>query len=596
MYSYEVRLTTGWTILNDISVSGVELIRYYEDRSPRLRDKTGGNVTIYGNDYQKLHNEKQAGNIVLPFKIKFNNETLLEPFLWLYGEWSERSAICSLSIENEDDYTELLRNMDASHSFTLNGEPDQFSALIRYCNMTNQIIPYKVVQQQGNAGLLTTPYEGDNWEFCYQWIPGNASCPEFQPDYNYIAGTRVYDAGGSAILQGVLEESFYRSGNEYYVCKETHHSGSTPDSGKFYLLTELWEMGRHYSPIKFDGADGIDEDQNNAYYIAGCSTPSIEHSLTNMKCFDLFGVLQYLLSVTSSDITIKESNYFPYLAATQPNIENLYLYYNVKIDYATDKDTNTESVTISLSDVLEIYKTLFNVDWKLVNKEFIFVHPSEFVQDLPPHIVNYEYNYFDRIFSKDFSNELFTDNEANKFYQEIFTIGITSELPTDNIEQLNFGPMAIEYVNAYTEKMDYIVTSVETNLALFTRGQDSLSGACVVAVNPSGEVISTLSITLNKMIYNSELMQRNLIPKYFYDNRMFTKGTFYPLNDDNNVINPVVVDLIKTRDYSTEMKSPVYRQDLIDFSYLVKTSFGNLVPWELKIDLQSSGSNLTAGK
>lgn len=582
MYKIQIEFTTGWQFVEQVSFEGCSLQRFRDEDSIRVRDRLDGSITFYGSAYESLEAETA---IQLNCKLYLDNDQIYSGKIQLRGEWHERSKKCMLAVELQDEYTTLLRNLDIEHDYGYPRFNTQLTTKV-YVTVRNAFQMRAVTL----SGGVNTPHETDLWKHCSS---GNKGIIEewhhqkefFQTDYKLIA-SNGHD-GYMSLPENItvqfcwkLDPGFIK---KYYACKK-YSIGNTPpvgtsndywqEVGDDFLFPNAYTMGQRFAPFKFN--DAIYSETDKEWQRRGCDG-SLE--TTGFSAPKLYNYLADMLDRADPTIQISFAGFFPYLDVTNPTYKNLAVYNNEFQDL--NDQYQPPPSKYKLSDLIGIYMTIFDCDWRLENGEFVFRHPSEIPATPAP---SQTYQFINSVFNKDWSVETFNSDLSNNVYRESFTIG-TSELK-------DFEKQLLDYDNNAVEKFDYTNTNFEIDFSLVISEPDNQSRICILKYNSNGEVPSDFDIITGDFFYNIDMFLSKLVKLFFTHGRPFNEGILSGVTFGN----PETLQLFLDYLWNNEIPIPYNDQRLLDFDYLIVTSFGNLKVDQLSINLASQSAIITAAK
>lgn len=585
MYRIEIQFTTGWQFVEQVSFEGCSLQRYRDENSVRIRDKLDGSITFYGDTYKNLLVEKNNNVIQLNCKIYLNSDEIYSGKLQLRGEWAERSNKCLLIVEIQDEYTTILRNIDIEHDYIRPKYNVQLKTNV-------QIEVRKAFQMRAihASGGEDSPHITFLWHFC---DGASVDVIEKFDYYKYYTKTDyVLDATNEGYMskpENVKEQFCWilsaLGEKRFFACTEDSLGNYPP--GDLGFSNEHWRlvgsgltkppqaywMGQRYAAFKFEDAEFSDDDKE--WQRGGCDEGQ---TIENLTAPTLYYYLSDMIGRADPAIQIDFSTFFPYLDATSPTYKNLAVYTN---QWKDEKGlTQYADAKYKLSDLIAIYMSVFDCDWRLEGGVFVFRHKSEHPQ-IPD--ASKPYQFVDSIFSKDWSFEGFNSDLKFNVYRESFTIGTS--------EKKYFEQQLLDYDNNLQDKLDYTNTNFEIDLIILSQSPKDTSKICILKYNANGWVPSGVSPS-GVFSYNADMKLSTLVKLFHTYRRPFTPGIL------SGVLfgDPVTLSLDLAYLWNNEITIPYNDQRLLDFDYLLVTSFGNLRINQISVDLQSQKATISAAK
>jgi len=533
MYSLEINYGSGFEDVKNFSFEGCSISRYRDGDSIRYRDKIDGSIRFYNTAYSSLKIQKDNLIVQLDAKLYQNKLLLLDFQLMLDGEWDYRAFTCSLSATQEDDYTKILKHIGDDRAFR-SAPASEPGVTMTVGTVKRDMYQMRAVTIQGGTD---NGIENELWSNCN--TSSNSLIERFSTDKEYQrvdviipdTGTGGWDGYQSTIENLPISFCWEYNNNavkSFYAAKK-QSSGKRPpilpnasDSNwQFVGDVVAWgavnEMGQLWSIVQFE--DSYWDSESNEWQRGGCTTGfGIETSVVGQN---LYRLLESYLHNIDDTITISFDTFFPYVYAEDAEMLNLMLYYNTPSD---GNDIAYPDYSWTLQELIDVYKIVFDCDWRLEDKRFTFRHPSE-QPILPLSYDQQPYQYFDRVLAKDWSISLFNSDEQKKIGLESFTVG--------NSLDKYFGTQIIDYNNTYTETIDAIDASIELDLGLLTGDATNNTSYCIVQYNDSKVIPSAISAVTGEWVYNINMRLNTLIKDWYTYDRPFWSGTLYSQTDNS---------------------------------------------------------------
>jgi hypothetical protein len=571
MYSFELNIGswisptpgTGWVAVNPLyEKSGMVKARKADQIFARITISSP--LTFYSYEYTELKALADNHNRI-EIRIFYKGVQKFTGYLDLAGDYNDNELSCSLNVTPNDRYTKILAGMDTE----INAIDNDITKYDVVLNVTTDVdnqyevetgaAPTGFGAYYSNCGLV----DATAWSASTQYYP--AVDPPGVPTGDY---------------QGAMN-CFCKYGTINYRCTNGN-TNRRPDLNPTYwapLGSQLWEFGQERADFQFTGSTydpGL-----NLYIKASCTPSNYQNTFDN--CVRMFDVLEGLLNEVDATINIVETGgneYSPYLnsgaAPCDGELANLFMSDKSDIKNYTAPDV-AQFENIKLSRMLEYYKRMFNLDWKIDdNNYFKFSHPTEVTIILPTPFADYPAHYLTtfRALKWTVGNAKYKYVERKKINKERWEF--------EQSNSSDFDGVPIIYNNAYTDEIVYQLNSLNCNVSRVVKGDDTVSddGFVIFATTKPGadyEVVNKAGIIRPYVtLYNGKLSTSRLIQDHHTTgDRIYKKGTV------NNVANTSLV-IRDDKEYSG-INIPVYDPDSIDFDYLIETEMENITPWELQI-------------
>ncbi len=532
MYNIELNLTNGWEYMTDYSLDGVKLKRYRMDDSIRQRDKVDGSIKFYGDDVSKIQtmiSGSVATLMEIDFRLYLDTTLLIEGVISAFGKYDQAREELSLDFLENDDYTELEKVMDNEAKNVEVYDLDYYPELhTRYF---------------GHALDVTVPTP-TGYSYCGDTVaPPNWDSTKAYQYAQEITTDLLWEAP-------TMNDSFVRYGNRNYVAVKNNinsQPGSAGNTDWVMIFGVTW-FSQARSVFELDGYT-YDEDLR-MYTDATCSA-SME--VVKIAALDLFNTIEDLLP---SGYSIDRKNYLEYVLDNFPDEGELAIY------FPEDSETGNSTIeSMKLSDILGIYKSVYNVEWRLENKELIFKHPSELNQALPGPQLSFPNYYINDVLGRDWSSSEFTYNIKDKVWRETFSIG----KETTRIEYAN------KYTDEYTEELNEY--SLKHNVVFSKQNRDNERLKGILAYSSTDQI-------------QDELVLSTLINEHFLIDRPFDTGE----------VDGVSETLIQRYNNDCDISIAFTQQNLIDFDYLINSYYGTLYVNELSVSLDNAQTKISASR
>jgi len=552
MYTLKVSLTSGITELQQVTFEGVALENFYESGSIRLRKRLTGDITFFGDAYKSLLNEKIAEVLRLKVYLYLDSGEIYSGMLQLQGEWRLNENVCILPVEIDDNYTLLLQGIDTKFSFN----PVQV-------NSHSIVQVSSRDQMQGGVNIMNIYHDDPETEFSGSVSPHPN---EYDPAYLYRKARDIgKGVADNQYYSGYRNQSFCKVGTQFIYAALNDGPLVHPDEpdqndwvrirgsddyNGFPLMKQL------KSEIRFNGA--ILSDYQNQWV-----KPSLEPSgdvTWDMVTISLWDMLESSLQGIDPSITMGSWDF-----------GELYVYSN-----------NGESFDLTLSDIIGIYKTLFNVDWMLDQKVFEFKTVTQVIPEQPLGYAQQPYQYVDRVLGKDWSSQVFQYDLKDKIRR------FSLEIDKDSF-YLDFIKTNISFDTFYTEAMDMVASTFVLDIAkLTTSKSDKIA---VILQDGTGFMFNDYGLE-DFYTYNIGLSLYEIVKNYYKYDQPFSKGELWQ-------VHPVYgepIDLIKAYNETVTIDIPMDDPDLIDFGYYLKSSFGDLKVLQVSTLLDNQKTVINAAR
>ncbi len=357
--------------------------------------------------------------------------------------------------------------------------------------------------------------------------------PNWDSSIAYIAANEIVQ---DEVWEGKdIDTTFARfAGLNYVAVRANVNSEPSLTNADWVNILDVSIFKQERSDYFIDG--WAYEEDLQYYYTASCTTRGITVILNG---YDLFLTLSYIIS--GLGYTVDKDNYLNYIKDNYPDQVGVLVYYG---------EAGKE---LSLKDCIDIYKYLFNVEWVLDGNEFMFKHPSEVNLAVPEPYASYPAYYIDRNLGKDWSSSRFIADVKTQIYKEEFKAGKSED---DIIYDTPFEDV---FTRELAAEFDISYGLQEAN--------DVERVICFYTGTTATEIVQVDQITEH----------------YNYD-RPYAIGE----------INGIEYEFVKSYTVDCTITIPYSRQNLIDFDYLIKTSFGDLRVNEINVNLQNANSTIKA--
>jgi len=539
----------------------------------RVRFSAAGDLMFSNTEFETLNNLRLSGTITLDIKIYINYSLCCLGKLNLMSKnWNIENKVCNLAVDIVDKYTEILKTYDTEQNMFAEAIPE--SAKIRILSSLHQI---------------ALPTTSDNWATqIANYNPDGTQpvAPSAANDWTYhtppystltnAAITSITDAGSGRLLitsaaHGLIDSQYnlpdltiYNTTNYNAVYNDVIviDADTFTVSGTFVINeTGDWkvaEAGFHVFTFKCQyvtfPATGYDLGHyfDNWYLKTGITKSNAELEFSTWKV--LYDIIEDLLSYSDSSINISQiagvNDYCKYFDVTDTDYNKLMIefIYNLK-----DVSHKKRVAQFTLKRLLEIYKILFNLDWRINdNNYFQFIHPSESVQSLPSFAVLPKHNFTAR------SKALGVD-----FLQYEIKNFVNSE--TWNLQKTDtifFDGYPIIYDNESEQNKKYEVKEICSDLRKVVLNTDDIKDDGFV-------IIATFLDAAENIIYNvDENINGKLAVSDLQDNVLSSGDRPFVSGKINN-IDKVFINVANNR--FMEMSRPLNDFSDLDFDYLVKT-------------------------
>lgn len=534
MYSAQIKIGGSFAQLNNVDLSELNIVRYRDDDTVRVRDKATGKITLYGSDYELL---KGLGEDSVELRILFKDIVIFQGSMFLLGTDYENEAKLELSVETQDNYTILKKNIDRKRM------PE---------HVQNVLIDAHTWLDTHTQGMekngATIPPE--DYKFCNSYNPGELGSYDNEKQYISAVLLSGDEQNENRVWHGSFQDSFVKYQSKGWVCLQDC-MGITPQVGSPYWarIFEVVDYGQERGGYRWDGSEW--NEQGRYFFMPNCSTRVIKVKLLGV---DLAESLQTHLSKYGYDMPI--SQFLPYIS------QNFYERKDLVLIFLQD---NVNVKPLSLKEYISVYEFLFNVSWKLDGDRFYFVHPSEIPVELPSPMVA-EHN-ISSLYGGNFSMDQFT-------WESQDAVGSEKIMADDTIKD-EYSPVYIDYDVPFESTRD-----IRFDLAVLDYTQID---------NPEGPSKDKLIVAFDRntlLVNNDALSLIELVKDHYTIDRPFT----------NAQIRGSAYTFEKRYSKTCTISAPIARHDMIDFNYLIKTDHGNLRVNEVSLNLANASVTIKAAK
>jgi len=558
MYSVRINTLGGIQKATFSSLVGCTINRFYDNDSIRLRTKLDGSIKFYSSTYSLLQQLRDNEMLQTDIYIDLNDVEIYSGKLQMQGEWNEYKQECSLPVEIYDEYTVLLRDIDRTFGFR-NTTENTYSQV-----KTEQRFQLQAATNSGFNGVFDDPETSD----CGDRF--NATDVDVYNENKFYRAARMLgnDSEARTYYSGIADLSYSRIGAQIYVALSEGilPSPDVVDNGAWLPVlgsqtepTGFPKMAQMYAPIKFIGATY--SDYSNDWVLGTC----------------VLADQQWYFNTKDVKEMISES-----IQQIDPSITmGSWDFGNVSV-YSNEPDERYE---LTLEEQINILKTLFSIDWRIENGEFWFRTKQETTPQQPSSYELQPYQYIDRQYAKDWSNEQFV-------YDIKQQINETSlEIDTDP-SYADFSRSVIRYDNFYENKYELTNTNFVLDIAKLTRNVDA-EGLAVVLLDGAGFMYNGYGIEGDDFwVYNIGLSLYEIMKTYYSIDTPFSKGVLsldgWAFKQD--------IDLFVDYNQTVDINVPYTDPFLVDFAYYLKSSYGDLKCIEMQTDLENGKSLIQAAK
>lgn len=556
-YKIEIQFTNGWQFISQATFEGCSLIRYRDADSIRVRDKFDGSIIFYGDAYRMLLSEKGNDKLRLACRIYLGGEVIFSGQLQLQGEWWLDENKCMLQIDIDDDYAKILANLDTvirRRPFNVNSR-----------SLVN--VSYREQMQSGSGEFSEYQLDPETW-FTGEAF-NSATVDDYNPEKTYLKARTLETSGNVRYFSGYKES--YCKGGQPYVFFAALRTGQLADPGDINQRdwvavngsTDLGtgtggfpKMGQVTSNMIFNHA--ILSDYIGPHWAFGTTDSASLVYQADLPTINLKEHLSDAINIVDDSITMGDWDF-----------GELYIY-----------SINDEYFDLKLSEILDIYIMLFNLDWVLENKVFIMKTFTESEPAMPDKTL--EYQYINKIFAKDWSSQALRYDLAGKVNK--FSLEIDTEAKV-----IDFDKTIIAYDTFYQNSNNITNNTFVLDIAAATT-RDA-NEIVIIKQDVTGWLINGEGME-ELYVYNLGLSVYNLVEDNYKYGRPYNFGvlqlTHGAFKKD--------IDLIKDYHETFEIKIPYNKQTVLDFGYYLVSKYGNLKINELTIDLSSQSAIIKASK
>lgn len=530
---------SGWLTVNPF-FNGTTLERSKD--GIRVRDLLSGSLRFFGAEYTAL---KSMTDLTIPIRVYVDSTLRLEGELSLVGKYDTFASVVELEFEQMDEYTDILKNMDAEvylADFT------KYDISQAYSSASDLVAR---AWETGYSGAIPLP---DVYTLCSTGTPD-----PWNAGINYIAATEMTAEGYPKLWHGSTALSFVLFSGVAYIAitdninsqPDTHSTpGSSPPPDWLVVQgTTISKYGQERADFQFHD-DAVWDDVLTKWKYANCSTGSYTKTTEAVKLFD---IIYELIRESDPTNNVIETNYNTYFDSYYPHLKNLFV-----------KSFKNET-KIKLSEVIKMMESKFNLDWELDSLLFKFKHPRELLLSTGENItnrygtdwsiLNYDYDLSEKV-----GKELWQFGESNR--EDFKVQGVTYD---NGIEELK------EYTDNYNT--DFVIANaLEDGLLLICA---ELSGLDWVLRSATGAVSGVSQ-------YNADLSVANCIVDHLKYDRAFALGD----------IDGTLTVLTPKRNNIVSIKAPYKHQAEIDFTRTVVTTLADCEITSLKVKLNGSLAEL----
>jgi len=548
----------GWLEVNpDMGDGKLILSRGLTDILERV--KMGGSFKFISDEYTAIKTLKDAGNLDIDFRVKYNAVVQFTGKMPLYGEWSTDEKVVSLEVEPNDLIGIITANLSKEYLFRV----QDFGTAVKHDFTSSVRNRYRAVV------FGTSPTYA-------AWVNYTSNGV-----YPVAAWSATTSYNGSQLLTTDMywgwdgNDTIVTYGGQTFVSQIDNNLNNTPTLGgdTNWLRVEP-APERHtqeYADFEFTDAVWVEisteitDAHQDEWQKGSTGTGSYTYVLFTIP---LFTLLKAVLNQIDSSIDLFETTsgadtgFCQYLETNYPN--KLKLYYK----------TWDSEPKITLQTIIDIYLKMFNCKWIIEDDTiFVFRHESERPTALGSDAIH-DLTTFD---SDDWTIYNYKD-EPQKIKIERWKYSDSSED--------DFQPVEIDYGTPYEEAKEYSLNiGIDIKHIVISE-----QGALIVAATGSAPNITLYNVTgiiSGETAYNGSLAPVQCVSDHFQEGRLFstydswTGGTTLTLTPQRLR----QVDL-KTRLH--DLTGIVLRD------YLFKTGLANVEVYEIKINFDGSMTELKA--
>lgn len=560
MYSISIATRT----MKQFTLDGVQIVRAYVEDSIRIRDKLTGDITFYGDDFDFLLQQKESDIFELDFSLMIGDEVIYTSKISLNGEWLLIQKKCILPVEQYDQYTDILDGIDRVFRVAPN-KPYSTILPVSDINKDETWILWETGDSPSFSisgftyiGYAASNSDYDEWDEYTTYYPA-----QMTQDVDETGNTGYFGSTSFRPVYCIIGLTKYRS-----VTENKNIYPTSPDNDAWIEAGVIYtkKFCRLYSDsgMRFDGS--IQWGNFKDWQIGGCTS---EAQQFNFEGRDIVDFINNILSIIDPGLTVADID-VPFLQS-----KDVVLY--------TDDGI---SVDFTLEKALNVFYILFNADWRINSGKIEFKEPSQLQQTIKGSYQDYPYQYINRIFSKDWSSEVFTDDLNKAIKREWLEVGKEIREVQDE-----FSPHTYTYKTPYDTENNFLNSDVEVDIAYASRERSELITALSID-SASGTIKNTIGEYNGLQLYNGDFSLRRLMQICYNSGRPYDKAVLaadtWDYKED--------VTLIEAPYFECEIDIPLNRQDLIDFDYLVTTYFGDMYIKSITVDLSSGRSKLKLAK
>lgn len=569
-------LGDGYVLANPIK-DNVVIARKRDDEFKQVtRTTINGEFIFYDNntndEFTKLKQLLDSEDVFVECKIYFNNSERLSGIINLNtGTWDENKKRTSLLFQPSDEYTAIYQRKN-----------EEFNIKDAGVNSVKMAYKSKLFVQESNVTtkswtdyqkttspdpLLTTSVRATEWDL-----------------YSLISTSSV--PGGFVYTYSTNVLPFYKAGYAFNI----------------YLRQQALAKSVVYYETETDDLK---------YYCNNSTTEELVEWIDFTEFVKLYDLIEYMLNDINSSISISESTYATYLTVDNPEYINVML--SDKSDVKRwDASNKSKYENISFSDLMNNIKSIFNLDWTIVNNVFKLVRPEDKVlpsfTTLPNHdfttinngssIVNNQQRYKFNI-NKKVNSELWT-------FEPSYLRSSTATISKDNLEKefvttkINYGSKDEESkenkLTNYNNNILYLKNNPEeaddSGLTLITVDFDATLGNIISYTEDSSLEFYAKPIRINPYFTSDYLVKLHHLVDKQYVNSTIEYSELFIIPSLIGLVTRAYIDRVGTYTLEKEPDKevvftnvPILDIDDIDFNYLVKTDFGNVSPESVEINL-----------
>jgi hypothetical protein len=529
----------------------------HEDSFIRVRDIPKGTLTFYGEQAQAFKTLLDANNLFVGCKIYYGTTLILTCDVNLFGTYNTQSNICELNLQVNDIYTKLLKSISTEFDIDVTKKKC-------YAEVPTSV------------DLIYLGYD-------FGWTTGGETQPESYivtdpvaldaysavKSYDIVSYDNVSVAPYTALYYYGDPDNFVTFGGDTYASIQPGNQGNQPDISPTWWAklepTVNYTYGQEQGMLQFRKLNvnyvweySQYNEKKGLWYMPNDTTDTYTVEYSGYKLFDL---IEFFLSEIDTSILISETG------------ANEFCSYIDRYTFFIPKDVESK---ITLKSIIEIYKTLYGVDWYIDSSNYFrFLHPSELNRTLPNLTTYPQYKLTD-LFGKDWTvweEKMKVDDQINV---ESWAIGDDDPFYIFENRVIDFKKAEINYnVNVEVRK-DH---TIQYSTVIYDNSYEKRKNLIVSCNYVGGAYIVTYIesvVTGGVYLFNGDLSAHYIVKNnHLMYNRPYVDAYFLE----------VLYEAEKAKNIEIINKVPVFNQTTYSIDNLIRTNLADMEIKEITVNL-----------